>query len=98
MADVDTHGNVYEWCDDWYGDYGEESQVNPTGPVEGLFRVWRELAQQRAERAFGGPRQRDGRRPGLRVPVCPSSRSKQELQAGIASEQAECGSKAGRDD
>ena len=37
----DMSGNVNEWCADWCGPYTEDSQTNPTGPMNGVFRVCR---------------------------------------------------------
>lgn len=39
----DVHGNVSEWCHDWYAEnyYSESPEVNPTGPDTGELRVTR---------------------------------------------------------
>ena len=38
----DVHGNVWEWCQDfWRDEYGEGDQVDPQGPEEGSARVVR---------------------------------------------------------
>ena len=34
-------GNVYEWCQDWYGSYSSSSQTNPTSSSSGSHRVYR---------------------------------------------------------
>ena len=37
----DMSGNVWEWCQDRYGDYSSSSETNPTGPNSGSYRVLR---------------------------------------------------------
>jgi formylglycine-generating enzyme required for sulfatase activity len=37
----DMSGNVYEWCNDWMGDYPNIPEVDPKGPTSGDLRVVR---------------------------------------------------------
>ena len=61
----DMHGNVWEWVDDWLGDYPGGAQIDPRGPARGTARVFRggsfkDVASfsRSAQRCWNAPDQR----------------------------------------
>ena len=61
----DMHGNVFEWCQDWHGDYSPDTVTNPIGVASGAYRVFRGGAWCNAA-SYATSSNRDGGVPGCR--------------------------------
>ena len=85
----DMHGNVSEWCRDWYDSYGNTT-TDPAGPLYGSYRVCRggswfdrsEKARSSA-RTFDLPQNRNNSR-GLRIALVKKSKN---TNSGVSSSQ-----------
>ncbi len=73
----DMHGNVQEWCQDWFGVYPYDEVNNPKGPTKGSYRAmrggtWYSPARDlRCASRFGSPPHYRFRHIGFRVCMTP---------------------------
>ena len=66
----DMQGNVWEWCQDWYGDYPKKAVTDPQGASQGAFRVYRGCGWHRGvSTLYCHLASRHGGRPGFRHPA-----------------------------
>jgi len=78
----DMHGNVWEWCSDWYGEYPKNAVSDPIGPTMGTDCVnrggcwlYQAASCRSASRNWAKPSYRDGLL-GFRVALSPSGTPK----------------------
>lgn len=64
----DMSGNVWEWCNDYYAAYSEDSVANPKGPAEGRYHICRGGCWSSGERSCS-PTTRSRLNPGGRRTV-----------------------------